>query len=120
MKTMTRVTSETLAEKCKKYVRGSLRIGGMRSAEDLSNKLIERYNSVFKGYQVIRLNDGRILSMTHTYIEGEKLFLCGKETKLENDEIVYGECLCAEIDTVEQIEDTLIKMLFSIKSISRS
>src|SRR6185369_16313772 len=112
MKTMTRttrITTETLAEKCKKYVKGSLRVGGMRSAEDLSNRLIEKYNSVFNGYQVIRLSDGRILSITHTYIESEKLFLCGKETKLENDEIVYGECLCAEIDTVDQIEDTLIK-----------
>jgi len=114
---------QTLSEKCSKYVSGSIRIGGKLAIVDLSNRLIEKYQQVFGegAYQLLKLENGKIMSIMGVTLLDNAILIFGKETIFEQGRFVYGETICAEVSSeshVKIIETALVKMLYAIKRLS--
>jgi hypothetical protein len=114
---------QTLSEKCSKYVSGSIRVGGKLAIVDLSNRLIAKYQQVFGegAYQLLKLENGKIMSIMGVSLLDGSIIIFGKETTYEKDRFIYGETICAEVSNenhVKIIESALIKMLYAIKRLS--
>lgn len=107
-----------MIQKCRRYVNGTIRVGGPFAAKELSEKLIKVYKKHFDGYQVILLSDGSIMSIVSLDISNDNFIISGYETNIYDDKIVYGNFICASVQYPSPcINSALIKMLIAIKSI---